>query len=58
MSSDKAVAVVAKGRIVAVGEGRAVISAVTEDGAVASCSVAVGEKEIKLMKKEVSDAKK
>ncbi len=58
MSSDKAVAIVKGGRIVAVGEGRAVISAVTGDGAVASCEVAVGEKEIKLMKKEVSDAKK
>ena len=58
MSSDKAVAIVKDGRIVAVGEGRAVISAVTGDGAVASCNVAVGEKEIKLMKKEVSDLKK
>lgn len=58
MSSDKTVAIVKNGRIVAVGEGRAVISAVTGDGAVASCSVAVGEKEIKKMKKEVSDAKK
>lgn len=58
MSSDKTVAIVKNGRIVAVGEGRVVISAVTGDGAVASCSVAVGEKEIKKMKKEVSDAKK
>ncbi|MBQ3110379.1 MAG: Ig-like domain-containing protein [Clostridia bacterium] len=57
-SSDKAIAIVKNGRIVAVGEGRAIISAVTEDGAVASCSVAVGEEEIKKMKKEVSDAKK
>lgn len=58
MSSDKAVAIVKDGRIVAVGDGRAVISAVTGDGAVASCSVAVGDKEIKAMKKEVSDTKK
>ncbi len=58
MSSDKAVAIVKEGRIVAVGDGRAVISAVTGDGAVASCEVAVGEAEIKLMKKEVSDTKK
>ena len=58
MSSNKAVAIVKDGRIVAVGEGRAVISAVTGDGAVAGCNVAVGEEEIKLMKKEVSDSKK
>ncbi len=58
VSSDKAVAIVKNGRIVAIGEGRAVISAVTSDGAVANCSVAVGEKEIKAMKKEVSDSKR
>lgn len=58
VSSDKAVAIVQAGRIVAIGEGRAVISAVTGDGAVASCDVAVGEKEIKAMKKEVSDNKR
>lgn len=58
MSSNKAVAIVKNGRIVAVGDGRAVISAVTGDGAVASCQVAVGEKEIKSMKKEVSETKK
>ncbi|MBR5536050.1 MAG: Ig-like domain-containing protein [Clostridia bacterium] len=58
MSSDKAVAIVTGGRIVAVGCGRAVISAVTGDGAVASCDVAVGKDEIKLMKNEVSEAKK
>lgn len=58
MSSDKTVAIVKNGRIVAVGEGRATISTVTEDGAVANCAVAAGEKEIKKMKKEVSDAKK
>lgn len=58
MSSDKAVAIVKNGRIVAIGEGRAVISAVTGDGAAASCDVAVGKEEIKLMKKEVSDSKR
>lgn len=58
MSSDKAVAIVSKGRIVAIGEGRAVVSAVTGDGAVASCSVAVGKEEIEIMKKEVSEKKK
>lgn len=58
VSSDKTVAIVHAGRIVAIGEGRAVISAVTADGAVASCDVAVGQKEIKAMKKEVSDSKR
>lgn len=58
VSSDKAVAIVKNGRIVAVGQGRAVISAVTHDGAVASCSVAVGKEEIALMKKEVAESKR
>ncbi len=57
-SSDKTVAIVDGGRIVGIGEGRCTISAVTGDGAVASCEVAVGEAEIKKMKKEVSDSKK
>lgn len=58
VSSDKTVAIVKGGRIVAIGQGRAVISAVTDDGAVASCSVAVGRDEIKKMKKEVAESKK
>lgn len=53
LSTDKAVAVVKDGYIVGVGEGRAVISAVTHDGAVASCSVAVGKAAIEELKKEI-----
>ncbi len=52
-SSDKAVAIVTEnGRIVAVGEGRCVVSAVTADGAVASCNAAVGDSAIKELKEE------
>lgn len=57
-SSDMTVAIVKNGRIVAIGEGRATVSAVTGDGAAAKCEVAVGENEIKKMKKEVSDSKR
>lgn len=49
-SSDKAVAVVRFGRIVAVGEGIAVVSAITSDGAVANCYVAVGKEAKKELK--------
>ena len=52
VSTDKAVAIVNDGRIVAIGEGRATISAVTSDGAVASCSVAVGKEAIRELKDE------
>lgn len=54
-STDKSVALVKDGYIVGVGEGRAIISAVTHDGAVASCTVAVGKKAIKELKEEASD---
>lgn len=50
-TTDKAVAVVKYGRIVAVGEGIAVISAVTTDGAAANCYVAVGKKAKKELQK-------
>lgn len=56
-SSDKAVAIVKDGRIVAIGQGRAVVSAITKDGAVASCSVAVGKDEISKLKSEVAESK-
>ncbi len=55
LSSDKAVAIVKNGRVVAVGEGRCVISAVTSDGAVASATVAVGKDAIKALKAENSE---
>lgn len=51
-TTDKAVAVVKYGRIVAVGEGIAVISAVTTDGAVANCYVAVGKQAKKELQKK------
>lgn len=53
MSTDKSIAVVKDSYIVAVGEGIATISAVTHDGAVASCRVAVGKDAIKELKKEI-----
>ena len=43
-TSNKAVAVVKYGRVVAVGEGICMISAVTTDGAATGCYVAVGKK--------------
>ncbi len=51
-TTDKAIAVVKYGRIVAVGEGIAVISAVTTDGAVANCYVAVGKQAKKELQKK------
>ena len=54
LSTDKAVAVVKDGYIVGVGEGRAIVSAVTHDGAVASCTVAVGKEAIKELKEETA----
>ncbi len=53
MSTDKSIAVVQDGYIVGVGNGIATISAVTHDGAVASCRVAVGKKSIAELKKEI-----
>ncbi len=53
MSSDKSVAIVNKdGCVVALGNGEATISAVTDDGAVAYCRVAVGEEAIEKLKDE------
>ncbi|MGM9551124.1 MAG: Ig domain-containing protein [Clostridia bacterium] len=54
LSSDKSIAVVKDGRVVAVDNGQCVISAVTSDGAVASCSVAVGKDAIKELKAQNS----
>lgn len=51
-SSDKAVAIVKNGVIVGIGEGLATVSAVTVDGAVASCQVAVGKEAISTLKSE------
>ncbi len=53
MSSDRSVAIVDEdGCVVGVSEGVATISAVTADGAVAHCKVAVGESAINQLKKE------
>lgn len=53
MSSDKSVAIVNKdGCVVAIGNGEATISAVTSDGAVAHCRVAVGDEAIGRLKDE------
>ena len=55
MSSDRSVAIVDEdGCVVGVSEGVATISAVTADGAVAHCKVAVGESAINQLKKEAS----
>lgn len=51
-SSDKTVAIVKDGVIVGIGNGRATISAVTHDGAVASCQVAVGKEAVAELKEE------
>jgi uncharacterized protein YjdB len=51
-TTDRRVAVVKYGRVVAVGEGIAVISAITTDGAVANCYVAVGKKAKKELQKQ------
>ena len=53
VSTDKSIAVVKDGFIVGVGEGIATISAVTNDGAVASCRVAVGKEAKNELKKEI-----
>lgn len=53
LSTDKAVAIVKDGYIVGVGEGIATISAVTADGAVASCRVGVGKDAIEELKREI-----
>lgn len=55
MSSDKSVAVVKNGTVVGVGNGTCVVSAVTSDGAAASCTVAVGKDAIKELKEKNSD---
>ena len=54
-TTDKSVCVVKDSVVVGVGEGRAIVSAVTHDGAVASCTVAVGKQAIKELRAEASD---
>ena len=53
-TSNKAVAVVKYGRVVAVGEGICMISAVTTDGAATGCYVAVGKKAKKELQEMLS----